>query len=227
MRIALLGAIAAALVAGALPAAADPPREVSSYYLARADPRLCPSPKCGGLWVRLVNKSRTTCGDGSVRRECYVAVVHLSLLHLGERRAMRLGQLITAGRALVRGKLVPEEVEDFTLDGLVVSEIWAASSSARKPTGTFRKLTDNGVRCVTTPCFSVHAATLNGPRHAEVSGFDLAASGARAAERSAAVRRISKQGLIVAGRVVRVPDAGLAGPGRTVVASQFYVHATR
>jgi hypothetical protein len=227
MRIALLGAVAAALVAGALPAAADPPREVSSYYLARPDPRLCPSPKCGGLWVRLVNESRTTCGNGSVQRECYVAVVHLSSLDLGERRAVRLGQLITAGRALVRGKLVPEGIGDFTLDGLVVSEIWTASSSARKPTGTFRKLTDNGVRCVTEPCFTIHAATLNGPRHVEVSDVDLAASGAPPAERSAALRRISKQGLIAAGRVVRVPDAGPAGPGRTVVASQFYVRATR
>jgi hypothetical protein len=227
MRIALAGAIAVALVAGAVPAAADPPREVSSYYLARADPRLCPSPRCGGLWVRLVNRSRTACGDGSVQRECYVAVVHLSSLRLGERKTIRLAQLVTAGRALVRGKLVPEGIEDFTLDGLAVSEIWPASSSARKPTGTFRKLTDNGVRCVTAPCFSIHAATLNRPGQSEVSDVDLAGTGAPEAERRSALALIPKGRLIASGRIVRVPNAGPAGTGRTFVAGQFYVRATR
>jgi hypothetical protein len=139
MRIALLGAVAVALAAGAIPASADPPQSVSSYYLVRQDPRLCPSPRCGGLWVRLVNQRLTRCGDGTRRRECYAAVVHLSPLRLEEREALRLAGLISAGRALVRGTLVPE----------------------------------------------------------------------------------------AAGRIVRVPDAVPAGTGRTLVASQFYVRATR
>jgi hypothetical protein len=222
----LLLAIAIAL-ACAVPAAGDPPRAVSSYYLARQDARLCPSPRCGGLWIRLVNRSRTACGDGSTQRECYVAVVHLSDLRLGERKLLRLARLFEAGRALFRGTLVPEEIAGVTLDGLVVFEAWTASSSTRKPAGTFRKLTDNGVRCITTPCFSTHAAVLNGGVHGDVSDVALAASGAPAPERRAAVARIWKGGLIAAGRIVRFPNAGPAGAGRTFAASQFYVRVPR
>lgn len=225
MRILLLAIVFS--LASAVPAAGDPPRSVSSYYLARADQRECPSPRCGGLWVHLVNRSGTTCGDGSVRRECYVAVVHLSSLRLGDRKAVQLGALITAGRALVRGRLEREGIEGFELDGLVVSEVWTASGSPSAPAGVFRKVTDNGIRCVTSPCFSIHTAALNTGRSVDVSVVDLSSTGASVAEQRAALARIANGGLIAAGRVVRVPHAGPAGTGRTLVASQYYVRATR
>jgi hypothetical protein len=176
--------------------------------------------------VRLVNRSGTTCGDGSVRRECYVATVHLSSLGLGDKKTLRLASLITAGRALARGKFEREGIEGFELDGLVVSEVWTASSSPRAPTGVFQKVTDNGIRCVTSPCFSIHAAALNTERSVSVSDVDLSSTGAPLPEQRAALARIRKGGLIAAGRIVREPNAGPAGPGRTLVASQFYVRAT-
>jgi hypothetical protein len=227
MRIALLGAVTAALAAGAISSAAGSPQTMSSFYLARQDPRLCPSPTCGGLWVRLVNRSRTTCGDGSRRRECYVAAVHLSALRLGTRRALQLAQLVSSGRALVRGALVPEGIGSFTLDGLVVSEAWTASSSKRPASGTFHELAENGVRCTASPCFSIRAAALNSRRNAAVSSVDLTRTGAPPAEQRSALARIPRDGLVAAGRIVRVPHAGPAGPGRTLVASQFYVRAAR
>jgi hypothetical protein len=174
-----------------------------------------------------VNESRTTCGDGSEHRECYVTGLHLSRLRLSEQQAARLAQLISTGRAIVRGRLVSETIQGVPLDGFVASEVWTASRGGSAPTGSFRKLVDNGIRCVTAPCFSIHAAALNSGRHVNVSDVDLRGSGASAAERGAALAHVGKRGLIAAGKIVRVPDAGPAGAGRTVVASQFYVRATR
>jgi hypothetical protein len=214
-------------LAGATPAASDPPRSVSSYYFARPDPRLCPSPICGGLWVRLVNKGATTCGDGARQRECYAASADLTPLHVDEKGRVLLGQRIAEGRALTRGKLVRGRIEGFPeLDVLVVSEVWEASSSRRAPTGVFRRLRDNGIRCVTSPCFSIRAAALNTGRHVEISSVDLGTTGAPAGERRRALALIGKGHLIAAGRVVIDRNAGPAGDGRRLTASQFYVKVT-
>jgi hypothetical protein len=218
-------AVAALLAAGSS-ARSDTPRSVSSYYLARGDPRLCPSPMCGGLFVRLVNRTVTPCGDGAPQRECYVASPDLSTLPVPDERRSELAGLISEGQALARGTIVRGRVEGFPqLDTLVVSEVWPASSSPRKPVGIFRRVRDNGIRCITTPCFSIHAAALNSGRHVNVSRVGLAGTGATTAERNRALALIAKDGLIVAGRVVIVPRAGPAGAGRVLVASQFYIQA--
>lgn len=215
------------VLTGAAPATGDPPQSVSSYYLARADPRLCPSPMCGGIWVSLVNKGGTRCGDGIAQRECYAAEADLSRLRVDEKGRVLLQGLITEGRALARGKLVRGRVQGFSeLDTLVVSEVWPASSSLNRARGVFHRLRDNGVRCVTAPCFSIHAAELNSGRHVNVSDVNLAATGAPGWERRLALAEIGrKSSLVAAGRVVRKPNAGPAGAGRTFVATQFYVRA--
>jgi hypothetical protein len=212
--------------AGAGPAVADPAPSVSSYYLARADPRLCPSPMCGGIWVHLVNASATTCGNGAREEECYAASTDLTRLPLDEKRRAQLQALIGEGRAVARGRLVRGRVDGFPdLDTFVVSEVWTASSSPGRPRGVVHRLRDRGIRCVTTPCFSIHAAVLNSGRHIDVSGVDLAPTGAPRRERARALQKLHRSGLIASGRVVRKPNAGPAGIGRVFVASQFYVRA--
>ena len=42
-------------------------RRARRCYIVRADPRLCPSPLCGGYWVALANGARTRCADGVAR----------------------------------------------------------------------------------------------------------------------------------------------------------------
>lgn len=203
--------LVAAALAGAGPAASDPAPSVSSYYVARADPRLCPSPMCGGIWVKRVNTEA---------KERYAASADLSRLGMVDKASLQ--RLITEGRAVARGRLVRGRVQGFPeLDTLVVSEVWITSSRNRAR-GTFHRLRDRGVRCVTTPCFSVHAARLNSARHVNVSDVDLSHTGAGATDQGRALARIGKEGLIVAGRVVIEPNAGPAGRGRTYVATQFY-----
>ena len=176
---------------------------------------------CGGIWVDRVNTGATVCGDGVRREECYAAAADLSRLRMDEKGRVLLQGKITEGRAVVRGKLVRGLVEGFpALDTLVVTEGWAASSSLARARGTFFRVRDNGVRCVTTPCFSVRATKLNLGTHVNVSDVDLSRSGAPVAERFRAYDVLASSGLVVAGRIVR------EGAGRTAVASQFYVRAT-
>src|SRR5262245_60320092 len=67
-------AILATVAIGALTgAAASSPSGLPSIYTVRSDPRLCPSPMCGGYWVALANGARTRCDDGVQRSQCYVA----------------------------------------------------------------------------------------------------------------------------------------------------------
>src|SRR5581483_8338153 len=48
-------------------------------FRLRPDPRLCPSPFCGGVFASLVNRPLTTCFDGTSRPECYAAGARLDV----------------------------------------------------------------------------------------------------------------------------------------------------
>jgi hypothetical protein len=209
------------VLAGASPSAGGRASDAGSYYLTRADPRLCPSPMCGGIWVELLNAGETVCGDGARQEQCYAASADLTRLPVDEKGRVQLQGLIAEGRAVVRGRLVRGLVEGFPdLDTFVVSEVWTASSSLGRARGVFRRLRDSGIRCVTTPCFSIRAAVLNSRRFENVSGVDLSRTGAPRAERQRALAEIDGRGLIAAGRIV-----GRTTGGRAFVATQFYVRA--
>jgi len=198
--------LAVAGMAGAAPAAGG---AASAYYLVRPDPRLCPSPICGGAWVRRVNHPTTRCVDGSDARECYVASV--------------IGSPQGGTFTLARGRLVPAVIEGFPeLGALRVSATWehAGISAWRGPVYRVR---DNGVRCVTSPCFSFSAAKLETTKRTTLSDVDLTRVGGQPAFLGKAKRALAGGGLIVAGTVRVVPDAGPAGDGRVLVATQFWL----
>src|SRR5574340_594604 len=164
--------------------------------------------------------------DGARRPSCYVASADLAKLRLSDAERARLVGLLAEGRALVRGTIVRGLVEGLPqLDTLVAGEVWTASSSHRLPTGTFRRLSDNGARCITTPCFSTDVLMLNRQGKSTVSRVGLAGVGATTPERNRALALLASGGLVAAGRVVAVPRAGPAGTGRVFVASQFYTRA--
>jgi hypothetical protein len=212
--------VATALLLSGTPAApGEEAAGAGSYYLARADPRLCPSPMCGGIWVGLLNTSATSCGDGARQKECYAASADLSRLRVDEKGRVQLQQLIAEGRAVARGRLVRGLVEGFPeLDTFVVSEVWTASSSLGRARGAVRRLRDSGIRCITTPCFSIRATVLNTGRSENVSSVDLTKTGASRSERRRALGDVDVRGLLAAGRIVRLRDGG-----RAFVATQFYV----
>ena len=185
----------------------------TSVYTVRADPRLCPSPLCGGYWVAVANGARTHCADGSTRRQCYVAKA------VDERRhPLQTG---VPGGALVRAAL-----DSFDFDGhgmlgmLVVAAVYAPAGMATL-TGGFYRVVDTGIRCVRAPCFSYRATQVNGSTRTTFSDLALEAAQATPTEVArfeAALR--TKNGLLARGRFA----AGLDG-GRVFRPSRLFLRA--
>jgi hypothetical protein len=184
------------------------------FYHVRRDLRKCAWPLCGGYWVGLVNRPVTTCADGTPRRECYVARIDRKWPGVGD----------TDSVALVRGELRGEPFSSFGLLGvLVASDAWRAAG--RGPArGTWYGLRDAGIRCFTTPCFSIDERTLNTPHTRRVSAVDLERVDADPEDRAAGYAAVwEEDGLIATGTNVPVEHAGPAGKGVTMVASQFFL----
>lgn len=203
--------LAVAGVPGAGPAAVD---ASPVYYLVRPDPRLCPSPICGGAWVRRVNHAMTRCIDGSEAPECYVA----SAAGVPDKLWSSL-----AGSVLTRGRVVPAGIEGFPdLARLAVVAAWRPAGE-QQPRGTTFRVVDNGVRCITSPCFSLTATALETDRRRTLSEIDLTAAGASATDLRRAERALAAGGVLVTGAVRTVPNAGPAGAGRVLQATQIWL----
>jgi hypothetical protein len=217
-----LGAAAALFATLAGTAQAHSPNGTATYLRVHPDPRLCPSPICGGWWASRVNRDDTVCGNGIASPQCYAASLDLSALKLTDEQAAALQQALATGTALVRGRLVRRPVGDppplDELDALVVTEVWLRSGRARG-SGVVYRVEDNGVRCIRAPCFSWHASTLNTRRHRNVSDVDLAPSGAPPGPIARARAALSRTGVLVDGRIVA------AGDGRALWAFSFWLRS--
>src|SRR5262245_11474601 len=169
--VAIVFAVAGIASAGA--PARTPPKG-TSMFVVEHDPRLCPSPLCGGYWVALANGVRTRCGSGQAAARCYVA-------NTVDRYGRGTTSDIPEG-ALVRGALeIGQGFGERVLDRL---RVWAVYTPAGTATvgGGYYRVVDNGIRCIRAPCFSYRAGAVNGGSRVMSSEVDLQASGATAAE---------------------------------------------
>jgi hypothetical protein len=212
MRLAVLSVLVG--VALAIPGGAESVTAPPTTFLVRPNLRMCPSPVCGGAWVRRVNHATTRCADGTLARECYVA----RMSGIPEKLASAL-----AGSVLAQGRLVAARIDGFPgLGALAATSAWRPAG-ARRPRGTTYRVRDNGVRCVTTPCFSLAARALETNRRMTLSELDLDGVGASPTDDERALRDLGRGGIIVTGRVRAVPDAGPAGAGRALRATQLWL----
>jgi hypothetical protein len=207
--LARLGTATAAVV-GALGivalGAGDADAKPSTHYVVRVDPRLCPSPLCGGYWVSLANRSRTRCHDGLHRPRCYVA------------SAWPASRAIHDG-ALVQGGISVQSFPGFGGLGLFIATD-VRNPLGPAPSGSFFRLRDIGVRCVREPCFSIRAFRLNGRSTTMVSGLDLSRIGLPP-EHDARLALFG-DGLFAAGRIVSTHDGG-----RVFRAARIYVRGSK
>ena len=203
---------------GPTPAAAIPELRAQVHYFGRADMRLCPSPMCGGIWLRPVNGAKPACG-APVGGECYVTGLSFGESRYGEATQRRLIELVASGGGLVSGHLTRADIDGFPeLRALSVVRVWQPASS-RKPRGLLWVLQDNGLRCVTQPCPSTRAGTVHTNRFADVSDVDLSSTGAGPGELRFARTRIATRHQLATGFVRR------RGTERVFVASQLYFAA--
>lgn len=189
------------------------PDSSSTFYSVRQDFRRCASPLCGGYFVKRVNVAQTRCADGRYMKECYVAEIDWNAQPQVEAR-----------RALVRGDIIAKRYGHFgNLGALRVAGSWQAASD-RVPRGTFFRVRDRNVRCITFPCPTHHEAKLNSTFARNIAGVDLSSAGAGenlVSEAHAAMT--GPGGVLVAGDHVGVTGPG--GRSQTLEATQFYLRA--
>jgi hypothetical protein len=183
------------------------------YFTAVRDVRRCASPRCGGYFVRAVNRALTRCADGSFAERCYVAEIDWNAAG---------GEPESAGTELmVRGRLEPNVFPGIGNFGrLVAAEGWGSASIALG-SGAFFRLADTGLRCITDPCFFISAELLNFGTSVGLSDLDLSAVGASELDLERASQALADGTLLAAG-TLRV-TSGTAGAGLLLRSSQFYL----
>jgi len=186
----------------------------STYYTIRPDVRRCASPMCGGFFIKRVNHPRTRCADGRNMAECYVAEINWN------------GQpSVEVRHALLRGELSQRRYPRVGQFGVLrVTESWRAMSQ-RSPLGTFFRVKDLGIRCITYPCMSHQEERLNSYAQRKIAGVEL--NGAQAPDEAVAQAgeaMTTAQGIMVAGEHDRI--VGPAGRAQTLTATQFYLRGS-
>jgi hypothetical protein len=192
------------------------------YYTVRRDFRKCVSPICGGYFIKQVNLKATPCVDGVFREECYVSAIDWSSLKVSAYELVKI-QNDDGSRVILRGNIVPVEFPGFGEFGnLRVKEAFYAATNAPAK-GTFVGIKDNGIRCITTPCFSTNQLVLNQPKISQVSSIDLSQTGATQKQLDAATSEIFGQGLIAVGRTEVVENVDPTKRDTKFVSTQFYL----
>ena len=168
--------------------------------MVQPDPRLCPSPLCGGYWAALANHSQTRCHDGKLRARCYVAFA------VDEQRHGLDASL--PANALVRAALDARSFGGLgELGVLVVADIRVPAGQERS--GVVYRVRDLGLRCIRAPCFSLRAARVNGSFRTTVSDLDLRPARLSPEQRAQAEKALTTSaGLFVAGRIVPTAEGG-------------------
>lgn len=190
------------------------------FYLARPDLRKCVWPLCGGIFVNAVNQRFTQCADGSRAKECYVASVDWK--SLGFDPLSQETGLMPGSAYLLQGRIESQEYDGFGDLGVFVGKGAYRPASANVPQNLFVGLQNNGIMCVTTPCFSVDEYILNRYRSKTISGIDLTAAKATIEDMEAAYRLIANGDVLIAtGKNRRIKES--TGYGISFVANQFYL----
>ena len=187
--------------------------DAQGYYHARQDQRRCVHPLCGGYWIRAVNQRYTTCANGMLETECYVAeVVSDSPFNF------------EGPWQLLKGEHTSKVWDNWGVLGSFKLETAHKQASEVEGTGSFVAVKDNGVRCVTHPCPSMTEIFLNW--HFSRSISDITFSEDLDAEMVAWARENIFTGheVVVAGRHRYV--SGPAGYGLGLVVNQIYQPAT-
>jgi eight-cysteine-cluster-containing protein len=204
---------------------ADSLSTTSTYYQARPDLRRCVSPLCGGMWVKRVGRQLTKCADGKYATECYVPDVDLGAVLANSDDASTFVQRFEAGRGLVRGHIASKSYDSFgNLGVLIADEAWDAANDA-EPIGDAWAVNDNGKRCITYPCYNLHAAQLNRTYDRELSDLDLSGVPNISEEAINEAYELLPKRVLATGTITKKRNAGPAGTATTLNATQFFTPA--
>lgn len=192
-----------------------------TYYSIKIDMRRCASPMCGGFFLSRVNRTTTTCHNGTTATKCYTPVLDWSEANLDQGQQDKLigaAAKINSTFALVRGRFAPKNTTtpQPNLGRFIVTEAWIAEGP-NVADGVFARVTQNGIRCIAAPCPSLTEKGLNTANTANISDLDFTPSDLSDREVQGFVDQYTAPGgIIVAGDRYTFKFQGRSGKGRTV-----------
>lgn len=201
-----------------LPAQID---EDNYYIWTRDDMRMCPSPECGGFFVKALNRIWTLCADGSKAEDCHALQLDFSLLGMSEKDEIVFQQAFTDGLALIKGKLFQYQQNGFSISTLRIHEAWFSQAGKETRKKGYFRVHDTGIQCFTTPCLSVEEGLINLPGNRVIAGVDLSLSGADTDRINAGYLEMKTKFVIATGQHKKV--SGPAGFSQILVADEFYL----
>ena len=194
----------------------DKPANKLKFYTARPDFRECIHPICGGYFVKEVNKKLTTCTDGSKLHECYVADIKSEMPILTGAGFDNLTPI------LVSGYMTSEDYPGFGPFGVLTANEIHYSVTDKTAKKRFWGTINNGIVCITSPCFSYGQNLLNKKKEKVISTIDFSRSGADEKLIQEAYNRLAEgETLYASGRHKKYE--GFAGTGVRFVVEQFYL----
>ena len=201
----------------------------ASYYytVTHEDMRLCPSPMCGGYFVKQVNSLKTLCADGVWREECHVAGLDAKAMGWTQAQADDYFSNILGKKiGIVRGNFAhaldakTPFVGNMT-DTLTITEAWQAQSKNVSIDPVYH-VKDMGIVCITAPCMDDVIEQLANAWTVQdkiISDVRLGASRASQAQIDAGYKTLSEAGILAAGKHKLASD----GKTKLLIANQFYL----
>lgn len=138
------------------------------YYLATQDLRKCVSPLCGGIFIQKVNRRAMRCPDGEVQKSCYIG--EFDWRKLGSNPFGVVGSFDEA--ILLKGKPTKSLDTQFGNVGRFEAEAAFQHFGSDASKGKYAGLQNNGILCITSPCFSFDMLKLNSNKTRKLSGID-------------------------------------------------------
>ncbi|HET9992297.1 MAG TPA: DUF6748 domain-containing protein [Kofleriaceae bacterium] len=188
-----------------------------AYFQITRDLRKCQSPTCGGFFLERLNHATTRCNDGRYRTRCYSSVLDWTDAHLSADDQAILTDAAASSAAIVRGHFAPPaETLLPEIGRFLIGEAWVAEGDG-VAAGTFVRVIDNGVRCITAPCPHLAEATLETTRKATISDVDFTTADMTASEIEACNAELAgSDGILIAGDRYYYTENGRVAVGRTV-----------
>ena len=186
----------------------------ADYYYARMDFRKCASPMCGGVYLSKVNQRAMRCPNGEKARTCYIGLPDWS--------AVGGNPFEGDEPLLLAGKVSQAKWDTFEEFGAIsVNEVYRSSSKPRRRQ-TVVSVVNNGLVCITSPCFSYDLTVVNRDKTRALSMVDLSRARATKAEIEQANALLANgQSILATGYLRRTKE--FSGPGLKFVAKNLFL----
>jgi hypothetical protein len=200
--------------------------EQYDFFTVRHDLRKCPSPQCGGYFVKKVNDQKSQCADGQYRQECYVSSINYEKIRLNNIQFVQ--PILLQGEIKIAPSIARTDSELSTIpsssesSGIFIAKAAYRPTSTKKANGVLVALQDNGMRCVTEPCFTTDQYILNHDEIRMISNFNLKKAGANQKQLEQAFSAIANGGIVLASGINKEYE-GIAGSGINFIADQLFL----